>query len=633
MENFSIDIPDASRWIILGIMVFYILMVTLFGGYFSRFNSSINDFFYSGQRFSWWLPAVSMFATGVGSYSYLKYSEQGLRTGMSSSLLYMNEWFIVPFFMFGWLPILYFSKVRTIPEYFERRFGRTARILSMLTILCYMFYYIGYNLFTIGVAFEGMLGLPLIPTTMFVAAFLGAYVTVSGQTGVIFTDLAQGVMLFLAGAIAIVSGLYMLGGVGEFWAWLPVDFRSPFNALNSVPKYNTSSIYWGDALAGSIAFTFMNQGFIMRYLSMKSIHDTRKAIVFNIVVTLPIAACVVGAVGWIAKSILVKQAALGGALEPYNLIEIHNTFHTFLVVTWESLKQNAVIFGFVIAALMAALMSTVDTLINACAAVAVYDLYKPYVSTNASEKHYLLMARVASVVVTLLGGSLVFWFSTQKGSLMDIHYKGIMTIIPPIVVTIFMGILWPRFSSRAAVCSMALGSVVTVVSNWYPAWIDPVSAFVLGPSGPYTLMRSLFGMAFTAFVGVLICLLDTSKEDKARTQGLTIFSLDKAMESYKGSRPHHAVGDEVRGLVIKIDNKLPDSKVRLNPKNLKKLKAHEGDMLYVSDDRKWLGGLRSDHVYAVSGTDVPEHVLEISSRSLRSAYLIKKNPVLVEKIL
>ena len=125
------------------------------------FSKDINDFFFSGQRFAWWLAAASMIATGIGSYSYLKFSEQGFNTGMSSAMTYTNDWFIVPFFMFGWLPIIYFARVRSIPEYFEGRFNRTARYIAVMIIMAYMFFYIGYNLFTIGVALQGMFGIPL----------------------------------------------------------------------------------------------------------------------------------------------------------------------------------------------------------------------------------------------------------------------------------------------------------------------------------------------------------------------------------------------------------------------------------------------------------------------------------------
>ena len=58
--------------------------------------------------------------------------------------------------------------------------------------LCYIFYYIGYNLFTIGLAFEGIFGLSPLITLPLASLLLGAYVTLGGQTAVIFTDLAQG---------------------------------------------------------------------------------------------------------------------------------------------------------------------------------------------------------------------------------------------------------------------------------------------------------------------------------------------------------------------------------------------------------------------------------------------------------
>ena len=149
-SGFGIQIPYMSKVIIFVIIAVYFLVITGFGTYFSRFSKDINDFFFSGQRFAWWLAAASMVATGIGSYSYLKYSEQGYNTGMSSAMTYTNDWFIVPFFMFGWLPIIYFARVRSIPEYFERRFNSVARYIAVLIILGYMFFYIGYNLFTIG---------------------------------------------------------------------------------------------------------------------------------------------------------------------------------------------------------------------------------------------------------------------------------------------------------------------------------------------------------------------------------------------------------------------------------------------------------------------------------------------------
>jgi SSS family solute:Na+ symporter len=631
-HGFGIDLSWAATIVIACIVCGYFLLITAFGTYFSRFSRDINDFFFSGQRFAWWLAAASMVATGIGSYSYLKYSEQGFRTGMSSAMTYTNDWFIVPFFMFGWLPIIYFARIRSIPEYFERRFNPTARYIAVCIIMAYMFFYIGYNLFTIGVALQGMFGLPILYSVPVVALFLGAYVTFGGQTAVIFTDLFQGIMLYLAGGIAIMAGFIALGGFGEWWAFLPETHRLPFTHLTDNPKFNTSGLFWGEALAGSIAFTFMNQGFIMRYLAIKSVHEGRKAALFNVIITLPVSAVIVGAVGWLAKSLVVKQAASGGVLEGIDPIHIENTFHTFIIVTWETLHQNSWLFGFVIAALTAALMSTIDTLINACAAIGIYDIYKPLIKPDADDRHYLKAARWASVIATVIGVLLVVWFANQTGSLMQIHYKGVMVIIPSIVTTIFLGAFWKRFTAPAACISMLLGSVLTVVTNWLPSWIDPLSWFVSGPHNDvYIYMRALFGMVVTGVVGVAVSFV-TQPRKSSEIEGLTVDTLDKGMENYKGGKPNHALGKKARHLPLVLDESIPLGEISLSGATMDLLKAGPGDMVYMEDSRWYLGGLRSDHVKVAAVHQRTDNAVVMSEKTFEEAYLLEGRSVTLEKI-
>lgn len=628
-SGFGIEITADATFIVAVVAFAYFIFITAFGTYFSKFSRNINDYFYSGQRFSWWLAAASMVATGIGSYSYLKYSEQGFNTGMSSTMTYMNDWFIVPFFMFGWLPIIYFARVRSIPEYFERRFNKTARYIAVAIILMYMFFYIGYNLFTMGVAIEGMFGIPQIWSVPVIALFLGVYVTFGGQTAVIFTDLVQGIMLYAAGALAIFAGLWALGGLGEFWGWLPVSHRLPFVDLLKNPGYNASGLFWGEALAGSIAFTFMNQGFIMRYLTIRSVHEGRKAALFNVAVSLPLSAIVVGAVGWIARAIVTKQAAVGGALAGIEPVHIEKAAHTFIIVCWETLHRNSWVFGFVVAALTAALMSTVDTLINACAAIGIYDIYKPLVKPDADDKHYLKAARRASAGATVLGLLLVIWFNRQTGSLMAIHYKGIMLIIPPIVTTIFLGAFWKRFNAMGACVSMFVGVIFIMATNWLPGLVKPLAWFVVG-NAKDIYMPALFGMLVTAIVGVAVALLTKPDTHKDIT-GLTIGTLDAGMEIYKGGKPNHTVGRKVKHVPFQTDESVPFGLISVSRTAMEILKAGEGDMVYLTDARWWLGGLRSQHVKLAAPHD-GGNIVRLSKATQEDAFLLDGRPVTLDKI-
>lgn len=265
------------------IIAFYFVFILSFGSFFGRFSKSTRDFFFSGQRFSWWLIAMSMAATGVGSYSFVKYSQKGFEYGLSSSMTYMNDWFFMPFFMFGWLPIIYFSRVKSIPEYFERRFGTKCRIMAVIFMLMYMIGYIGYNFFTLGTVTEALLGVNLY-TAMFVIALISAvYIAVGGQTAVIFTDLVQGFMLISAGLLLFFLGLWYLGGDGglatglpNFWGNLTLAQRLPFSGFNKPPDFNFVGIFWQDGVASSITFLFINQGLIMRFMAAKSMTEGRQ---------------------------------------------------------------------------------------------------------------------------------------------------------------------------------------------------------------------------------------------------------------------------------------------------------------------------------------------------------------------
>jgi SSS family solute:Na+ symporter len=322
-------------------------------------------------------------------------------------------------------------------------------------------------------------------------------------------------------------------------------------------------------------------------------------------------------------------------------IHIDNTFHTFIIVCWETLRHNSLIFGFVIAALTAALMSTIDTLINACAAIGIYDIYKPLFRPEADDRHYLKAARWASGIATVVGVLLVILFNNMKGSLMSIHYKGIMIIIPSIVTTIFLGAFWRRFTAKAACISMITGSILTVLTvqmnifghpvGW-PEWIKPLAKFVGAPdNGIYIYTRALFGMTVTAIVGIIVSLL-TKKQSREKLVGLTVDTLDEAMAAYKGGTPNHAVGEKIRALSVVLDEALPVNQVALASSVMERMKADPGDMIYVADSRWFLGGLRSSHVKAAPPHDDKAGTVRMSKATFDDAYLLEGRPVSLEKI-
>ena len=129
------------------------------------------------------------------------------------------------------------------------------------------------------------------------------------------TDLFQSIMLLITGFLILGLGIGYLGGFEVFWAHLPGDDRKVFHNYNDDPGFPSVGIFWQDGLANSIMFGFLHQGTIMRYLSARSYADCKKAVVTHLVVLMPLAACVVGGAGWLAKS-LANHGDLPGTLAP-----------------------------------------------------------------------------------------------------------------------------------------------------------------------------------------------------------------------------------------------------------------------------------------------------------------------------
>jgi len=94
---------SVADWIVI---LLYFTGIVFLGIWFGKFTHTTSDFFFGGQRFPWWLIAISCIATLVGSYSFIQYSEVGFNFGMASLVPYTNEWFVMPLFLLGWLPIV-----------------------------------------------------------------------------------------------------------------------------------------------------------------------------------------------------------------------------------------------------------------------------------------------------------------------------------------------------------------------------------------------------------------------------------------------------------------------------------------------------------------------------------------------
>ena len=570
------------------VILVYFALVMGFGAYFGRYSKSTSDYFFGGRRFSWWLITISIVATGIGSHSFVKYSTKAYQYGFSSTMTYMNDWFFMPLFMFGWLPIIYYTKVRSIPEYFEKRFNKTARYLATTMTLLYMIGYIAIQLLTLATALYRIYNIPLMATVIIIAIATTIYMHFGGQTSVIFTDLFQGLILLFAGLLLFVLGLQYIGegqfstGLSSFWSYLTPEEKLPLAHFNSPPNFNFVGIFWQDGIAGSIGFLFLNQGLIMRFMAAKNVNEGRKAAAFNVLLILPISAIVVSNAGWIGRAIANGMPGiLPAGLQPNDV---------FVAVT--NIVASPGVFGFIIAALCAALMSTADTLVNASSAIVVNDIYRPLMKKEQSEKKQLEVARYASIGIKVIGVLLVPFFNSFE-SIYEAHGWFHSTFTPPLVVAVFLGIFWKRFTTPAVIATFTVGAFLMILGQFKHELIAPFSHGIeLRPGKGYSYIGALYNIFVCASVGVIVSLL-TKPPAKDKVDGLTVYDVSKLKASFKGGEVNDANGETV--IVDWEISDTDDDSIRFSKNDMLKMKAEVGDLVYLCDNRKWLGGLKSIH--------------------------------------
>lgn len=571
------------RAIDAAILVAYFVGITAFGAMFGRFTTSTKDFFLAGQRFPAWLVAFSCVATLVGSYSFVKYSAVGYSHGIPSTQTYLNDWFWMPLWMLGWLPIIYFGGITSVPEYFARRFGPHTRVAATIVLLLYLVGYIGINLYTIGVALETLLqsflGLDAFTLAVIVAALCMVYEMTGGQTSVIFTDLLQGILLLVAGLTVFFLGVAHVGGFDAFWGHLPDGHGRALPPFNDDPSFNFIGIFWQDGLAGGVAFYFMNQAMLMRFLSARSVNTARRAAGFVLIVLMPLAAVSVAGAGWIGSA-MTATGELGADTPPKDM---------FLVVA--DLLCGPGLFGLVVAAMLAALMSTADTLINASSAVLVNDVYRP-LRKHKSDAHYLRAARVTSLLAAGAGVALVPVFQGFE-SIYAAHGAFTAAITPPMAAAILLAFLWPRYTPAGALATLIGGTTLMFVSLEISSLVAPFSHGVPATADgqvDFKFTRACFGMAISVTLGVGVSLL-TTPNSAANIHGLTIWTVRQRASTSQAARRRSrklrttvAIADEPANepVVITLGSAARDQ-----------LAVEPGDVVFVDDARFWLGGLRS----------------------------------------
>jgi SSS family solute:Na+ symporter len=497
-------------------LAFYFVLVLGIGYLARRQVSSSLDFFLSGRSLPAWVTGLAFISANLGAVEVMGMSANGAQYGLPT----VHYFWIgaIPAMLFlgiVMMPFYYGSKVRSVPEFMRRRFGKPAHLVNGISFAAAQILIAGANLFLLASVVNLLLGWPLWVSIIIAAAIVLSYTALGGLSAAIYNEVLQFFVIVIALVPLTIIGLVKVGG----WQGL-VDkvTNSPGGTaqLHSWPGDNLTGfgnnilsilgIVFGLGFVLSFGYWTTNFVEVQRAMASKSMSAARRTPIIGAFpkMFVPFIVIIPGMIAAVTVSEYVKdkQVLLDGGTAESGV-----TFNNALLLLMRDLLPNGML-GVAIAGLLASFMAGMAANLSSFNTVFTYDIWQTYIKKDKPDGYYLRLGRVVTTVGTVLAIGTAF-IASNSGNILNYLQDLFSFFNAPLFATFILGMFWKRMTPHAGWSGLVLGTA-SAVTVWGLS-----QAGVIGLSGQGTS----FVAAGTAFVvdivvSVVVSLATKPKPDE-----------------------------------------------------------------------------------------------------------------------
>jgi SSS family solute:Na+ symporter len=498
------------------IFIIYALLILGVGLWVSRDKDgkekSAEDYFLASKSLPWWAIGASLIAANISAEQFIGMSGSGFTLGLAIA---SYEWMAaITLIIVGkyFLPIFIEKGLYTIPEFVEQRYSTNLKtILAVFWIALYVFVNLASVLYLGSLALETIMGIPMIYGVVGLALFAVAYSLYGGLSAVSWTDVIQVIFLIMGGMVTtylaldtVSGGQGMMAGFSAIYEAAPEKFAMILDKSN--PEYDNLpgiGVLVGGMWVANLYYWGFNQYIIQRTLAAKSLKEAQNGILFAAVlkIFLPLIVVVPGIAAYVMLEDPIIMAGLGeaGQMNMPSAEQADKAYPWLLQFLPTGLK------GLAFAALAAAIVSSLASMLNSTATIFTMDIYKQYIKPEADDRATVRMGRIsalvalliASIVAPLLGGiDQAFQFIQE--------YTGVVS--PGILAVFILGLFWKKTTNQ--------GAIVGALSSIPIAMYFKVSPKGWSDSGLFLDLPFLDQMGYTTLLTMLVIALVSWKENK-----------------------------------------------------------------------------------------------------------------------
>ncbi len=461
-------------------------------------QKNAEDYFLASKSLPWWAVGASLIAANISAEQFIGMSGSGFALGLAIA---SYEWMAaITLLVVGkyFLPIFIEKGLYTIPEFIEKRYSTNLKtILAIFWIALFVFVNLTTVLFLGGKALDTIIGVGdgsiLLNSIIGLGLFAAAYSLWGGLASVAWTDVIQVVILIFGGLLMTYFALANVTDSGSFIDGLKYVYEkaperfSMILSKGEIIKPNGGDAWWdlpglavliGGMWVANLYYWGFNQYIIQRTLAAKSLAEGQKGIVFAAFLKLIIPVIVVlpGIIAYVMN--IDESGVLTAASVDPGFIGAAGNFANDNAAPW--LIKNFIpvgVKGLILAALAAAIVSSLASMLNSTSTIFTMDIYKSHFNKNASDAKMVSVGRITAVVALIIA----IIIAPQLGSLGQVfifiqEYTGVVS--PGILAVFLMGLFYKKATNNAAIWGAILSIPIAMYFKVAPKGWNDASIFV-----------------------------------------------------------------------------------------------------------------------------------------------------------
>ncbi|NXA89713.1 SC5A3 protein, partial [Melanocharis versteri] len=481
------------------VALYFVLVICI--GFFAMWKnnrSTVSGYFLAGRSMTWVAIGASLFVSNIGSEHFIGLAGSGAASGFAVGAWEFNALMLLQLLGWVFVPVYIRSGVYTMPEYLSKRFGghRIQIYFAALSLILYIFTKLSVDLYSGALFIQESLGWNLYLSVILLIGMTALLTVTGGLVAVIYTDTLQALLMIVGALTLMVISLMEVGGFEEvkrrymlaspnITSILLTYNISNTNSCNVNPKPDSlkmlreptdEDIPWPGFLLGqtpaSVWYWCADQVIVQRVLAAKNIaHAKGSTLMAGFLKLLPMFIIVVP--GMISRILFVDDIA---CINPEHCFQVCGSRAGCSNIAYPRLVMNLVpvgLRGLMMAVMIAALMSDLDSIFNSASTIFTLDVYK-LIRKSATSRELMVVGRVFVAFMVVISIAWVPIIVEMQGGQMYLYIQEVADYLtPPVAALFLMAIFWKRCNEQGAfyggMAGFVLGAIRLILAFFYRA--------------------------------------------------------------------------------------------------------------------------------------------------------------------